>query len=234
MTWVALCLPFSVGCFGVGSGSSEGHRGPDAGESEPRGLPAQWHPPAQTAAGSTGHREAPESCSLQFRAPQLTSRRASKGKAALSKKKNITAGVWKCSVRTGPQRIKLTGGKHSKSHNFHFLFLSYFFRSGSSLKTLDSSTTAMFTTWFMIMCMHPDCEWLQRKSRNSSFHSNISLFFKSHPFYGTEKAAKNSLINNINIKNTIWALMPTLSPSQLIKEQLQNRRAPFPRIHWHS
>lgn len=107
MTILALCLPFCVGGFGVGSGSSEGHRRPDARKSDPRGLPAQRHPAAQTAAGSTDHREAPQSRSFHYRSHQLASRCTSKPKAGQSKTKNRTEGIWKCSEhRTSVNKAK--------------------------------------------------------------------------------------------------------------------------------
>lgn len=60
---VRLCLALSVGCSGIGSCSSESHRRADAVELRPRSLAARWHPAAQTAASSFGHREALQSCS---------------------------------------------------------------------------------------------------------------------------------------------------------------------------
>ena len=61
MNWPALCLPLCVGGPSSGACSRESHRGPDDGEPDPRGLPAQWHHAAQTAAGSIVHRGAPQS-----------------------------------------------------------------------------------------------------------------------------------------------------------------------------
>lgn len=61
MNWLALCLPLCSGGPSSGACSRESHRRPDDGESDPRGLPAQWHHGAQTAAGSIVHRGAPQS-----------------------------------------------------------------------------------------------------------------------------------------------------------------------------